>query len=259
VPALGAIGSSFGLNREPLTGGKDATGIEDLAHTARDAATRRSALLTDDALRAAAYGLAGMAVGRAEVLAGFDRRLPDRKVEGVRTLVVLPQRPVETGSDQIPGPVQPTQAYLSEVAARLDDRRVLGERLIVQGPVIVCVNLALTITTEPGTVAEEVKTAVERAIRSRLSAVANSDAVRPWPLGRDLTIPEVQGVAAKVPGVGTIPVVRVAITGDPLGTDPIQVPPDGLVVAERIEIIVEPARFNPVHRTPRSDDRRGST
>jgi hypothetical protein len=37
------------------------------------------------------------------------------------------------------------------------------------------------------------------------------------------------------------------------------VPPDGLVVADKIEIIAEPARFNLVHRTLQSDDRRGST
>ena len=63
---------------------------------------RARALLTDAKLVAAARGLTGMAVGRAEVVARFDRRLGDRRIDGVRTLVVLPYQPAWTG-DSPPG------------------------------------------------------------------------------------------------------------------------------------------------------------
>jgi hypothetical protein len=253
VPALGVDAAAYGVNRQPLTGGSDGTGAEDLEIAAREAAIQRSALLTDEELVAAAYGLTGMAVGRAEVVAGFDRRLPNRRVDGVRTLVVLPEQPTGTVSDRSPGLVQASQAYLDQVAARLDRRRVLGERLVVQGPVTVAVDLSLTITTEPGTEAGDVATGVTRAVRNRLSALPGPDPVDPWPLGRDLTISEVEAIAARVPGVATVPVVRVAVAGDPPGAGPVPVPPDGLVVAHGVEITVEVAGAGHGHRPSRVD------
>ena len=94
VPALDADGVDYGTNRQRMSGGRDASGEEDIARHARDAATSRAAMLTDEDLAAAARALHGMAVGRADVLAGFDRRLPGRAVPGrlagVRTLVVVP-------------------------------------------------------------------------------------------------------------------------------------------------------------------------
>ena len=81
VPALDADGVDYGTNRQVMTGGRDATTAEDLAAAARDAAVSRAAMLTDADLAAAASDLPGMAVGRAEVLAGFDRRIPGRRLE----------------------------------------------------------------------------------------------------------------------------------------------------------------------------------
>jgi hypothetical protein len=236
VPALGADGAGYGGNHQPMTGGADATGAEALTVLAREAAIRRSALLTDDELVKAARDLAGMAVGRAQVVAGFDRRLPDRRVDGVRTLVVVPHQVAQGGADRPPGRRLVAQDYLTEVARRLGPGRVLGERLVVQGPVTVAVDLWLTITTEPWTVAADVATAVEQAIGDRLSVVARSDAVEPWPMGRDLTISEVEAIAANVPGVADVQAVRVAIAGHAPGGGPITVPRDGLVVAGEIAI-----------------------
>jgi uncharacterized phage protein gp47/JayE len=237
VPALGP--ATYGRNRQVLTGGADRTTADGLARAAREAAVTRSALLTDGDLTAAARGLTGLAVGRAEVVARFDRRLGDRRVDGVRTLVVLPHQPTWSGDGPPPDLVRPSQAYLDAVAARLAGRRVLGERLIVQGPVVVTVDVAMTVALEAGAAVADVRAAVRRAVYRRLAAVADGGA--PWPLGRSLTVVDLEVVAVTVPAVVRVASVRMGTAGAPLGTDPVAVPPDGLIVAGRVDVEVEQA------------------
>jgi hypothetical protein len=241
VPALEAAGIAYGRNTQPLTGGTDSTGPQGYASSARDAATRRAALLTDEELAAAAFALPGMAVARADVVAGFDHRLPGRRVDAVRTLVVLPSQ--ISGPDSAGTPGTPP-AYLAEVARRLRPRRVLGERLIVQAPVVVAVELWLTVTVEPGAAAADVEDAIRQALNDRLSAVARPDTdTAPWPLGRDLTAAEVQALTASVPGVAEVVTVQVAQAGEPPGDGPVQVPLDGLAIAAGIHITAQGRPF----------------
>ncbi|OLT00510.1 hypothetical protein BJF90_34950 [Pseudonocardia sp. CNS-004] len=234
VPALGP--NTYGQNRQSLAGGADRTSADDLAIAARETAVERAALLTDADLVAAARGSTGMAVGRAEVVARFDRRLGDRRIDGVRTLVVLPYQPAWIGDGGPPELIRPSQAYLDEMAARLYPGRVLGERLVVQGPVVVAVDVAITVTVEAGAVLADVERAVRRAIYRRLAAVAGADADPPWPLGRDLAAVDLTAIAATVPRVRDVLTVMIGRSGGPLGTDPIPVPPDGLVVADRVDV-----------------------
>ena len=160
VPALGP--SAYGRNRQALAGGADRTADDELARAARKAAVGRAALLTDGDLRDAALRLGGLAVGRAEVVARFDRRLGERRIDGVRTLVVLPHQPPWTRDGEPPDLVRPSQAYLHRVAT--------------------------------------------------------------------VTVPAVLRVAS----------VRVGRAGGPLGTDPVAVPPDGLVVAGAVAVDAVP-------------------
>jgi predicted phage baseplate assembly protein len=224
VPALGADGDGYGRNRHALTGGRDASTAGDITDAARDTATRRSALLTDEELADAARTLPGMAVRRAEVLAGHDPRLPGVRVAGVRTLVVVPHR-----SNQPEARAHRPGRWLAEIAARLGPRRVLGERLIVQQPVVVPADLWLRLVPQPGAVAATVVAAVERALRERLSPEHRQ-------LGRELTAAEVATIAAGVPGVADVPVSRLAYAGEPAGDEPVPAPRDGLVVAATIEV-----------------------
>ncbi len=227
VPALGP--QAYGQNREVLADGADRMTPDNLARAARQAAVARAALLTDAELVAAASGLTGMAVARAEVLPRFDRRLSGHPVDGTRTLVVVPHQPPWSGRGRPPTPVWPAQGYLDAVAARLAPRRVLGERLVVQGPAVVAVDVAVTVTIAAGAVAADVESAVQAAVYRRLAAVA-------WPLGRELTVVDLEAVAAGVPAVEQVGAVQVGTAGGPLGTDPVAVAPDGLIVAERVEV-----------------------
>jgi len=194
----------YGRNRQAVSGGQDAGG--DLAAAARDAAVQRSALLTDAELVTAASGLPGLPVRRAEAIAGFDRRLPDRRVEGVRTLVVVSTEP-------------------GEIATRLEPRRVLGERLVVEEPVVVTVDLALSLTVELGSV--DVPKLVKKHLQDRLSLDHGA-------LGRELTTADVVAMTVAVPGVVDVPTVRMSRPGEPPGDGPIAPPRDGLIVVGEI-------------------------
>jgi predicted phage baseplate assembly protein len=230
VPALGS--QVYGQNREALAGGADRTTPDDLARAARQAAVARAALLTDADLKAAAEGLTGMAVGRAEVLPLFDRRLPGRRVDGTRTLVVIPRQPPWSGRGRPPAPVWPSQAYLDAVAARLASRRVLGERLVVQGPEVVAVDVELQVSVAAGGVAANVEAAAQAAVFRRLGPQA-------WPLGRALTVVDLEeAVAVDVPAVEQVVAVRIGAAGGPLGPDPVAVPQDGLVTAGQVQVSV---------------------
>jgi hypothetical protein len=253
LPALDELVGNYGTNRHALASGRAATSATELVARARQAATHRQALLTDDDVARAARELPGMAVGRAEVIPRFDPRLPGHRVEGVRTLIVVPHGFAPTvgdaASDGEGASIGVAQAYLDEVAAGLAPRRVLGERLVVQGPSLVTVEIQIVITTEPWADSGRVTAAVETALSHRLAAVrdpAAADDVAPWPLGRDLSVSEVRSIAVGVDGVATVPSVRVAERGVPArGNENSQtstaeangqecsvvVPPDGVVVA----------------------------
>jgi hypothetical protein len=237
VEAVGPGGTDYGTNRQPLAGGAGATSISDLVVKARAAALDRQVLLTDQDLASAALDLSGLAVARADVLPGFDRRLPERHLDDTRTLVVVAH---PSGGPADPGSTDPNPGYVGEVAARLEPRRVLGERLLVQGPVIMPVDVRLVATVEPGMVPGEVEQAIERVLRCRLAVVARSDGIEPWPLGRTVTATELTTLAVGVHGVATVTSIGLAPAGEPPDRHPIPIPRDGVAVLARAEIEARP-------------------
>lgn len=235
VPALGP--DVVGHNPEALAGGVDRTTAVDLAAAARGNAVDRAALLTDDELATATRRLSGLAVGRAEVVDRFDRRAADRSVDGVRTVVVVPHQPVRDGQGDPPELLPASQAHLDAIATRLARRRVLGERIVVQGPTVVTVDLVVTVVPEAGAVSADVVDDVRRALYDRLAAVPDPGA-EPWTLGRDLSALDLEVVAAEVPAVARVVSAQITAAGHPPGTDPVPVPRDGLVTARRVEVVV---------------------
>jgi hypothetical protein len=181
VPALGPDGSAFATTISPIGGGEGATDVADLLVAARRSATTRQALLTDDELGAAARLLPGFAVARAEVLDGFHPDVPDRWIDGTRTLVVIPHRRREDPA------APPRPAYLAAVRRLLADRRVLGERLVIAGHALMAVALDVTLVARPGVDPKDVRDRVRARLRSRFTDVGRPDDIAPWPLGRTVT------------------------------------------------------------------------
>lgn len=235
VPALGRQVEVFGRNHAALAGGTDRWSLDELLAAARAEATERDVLLTDDDLVTATLGLPGLAVARAEVVNGFDPALPDRLVDGVRTLVVLPHRPPETEFDGV------SDTYLETIRLALYKRRVLGERLIVTGPSVVSVDVELHATIEPGAVADNVRQAIVTALRNRLSDVPQVNDTSPWPLGRPVTTQELMTIAANIEGVVTVPTCRISRHGEALDVRPVEIDRDTVAIAAAPRVTVDAA------------------
>jgi hypothetical protein len=230
----GSLGE-FGRNLEPTGGGSDASTVQTLIAQARDRAIGREVLLTNDDLRDAAKNLPGFGVERADIVVRYDPSVPDRPIRGTRTLVVVPSR---NPSTRPPGPV-PAQ-YLDAIRQALAPRRLLGERLSIEGPRYVNVDIALGILIASGTGAEVVRRDIERSIRARLSDLRSADDVSPWPLGRPVTPGEIKGIAARVKGVVAVRSCGLAPSGAGPTEKEIQLERTGIAIANGIDIKVEP-------------------
>lgn len=233
VPALDADGQAFATTLGPIDGGRGPTDLDDLLAQARRTATERRALLTDDELATAARLLPGFAVARAEVLDGFHPDVPGRRIDGTRTLVVIAHRSLASAA-AAPGP-----AYLEAVRRQLADRRVLGDRLIIAGPVIANVAVHLTLLPRPGTDLTDVRARVVAALRSRFSDVRRVDDIDPWPLGRTVTCEEVITIAAVCDGVLAVSSCAIGRAGGPMGESQIMLAGDEVAVADEAELQVE--------------------
>jgi predicted phage baseplate assembly protein len=220
----------YGTSIAAMSGGAGPWDMDDLLAAARDVATGRRALLTNEELRTAAIALPGFAVARAEVLARFDAALPERRIAGVRTLFVVPYR------DPSLEPAAASPTYLDAVRAVLDDQRVLGERLMVRAPALELIDLVVSLTVDEGAQLLAVREAVEDRLRARLSDLRRRDDIDPWPLGRRLSCGEIEALVANVDGVAIVPSCRMARAGEPVGTADIAIARDGIAVAADIRI-----------------------
>ncbi|MEY9418064.1 hypothetical protein ABIF69_004506 [Bradyrhizobium japonicum] len=230
----GSLGD-FGKNIEPISGGSEASSVKELIAEARKRAIGRDALLTNDDLRDAALNLPGFVVGRADVLVRHDPSVPGQQIRGTRTLIVVPGRdPLK----RPPGPV-PAQ-YLDAIRGELAPRRLLGERLSIEGPSYVDVDIALRILLAAGFDADAVRRDVERSIRARLTDLRHPDGVIPWQLGRPVTAGEIKGIAARVKGVAAIQQCSLSGSGAASKEKEIRLDHTAIAIANDIRIDVEP-------------------
>jgi hypothetical protein len=233
VPALGADGSGFATTISAISGGQGATDLAGLLVAARRSATNRRGMLTNDELGAAARLLPGFAMARAEVLDGFHPDVPDRRIDGTRTLVVIPHRRCEDPA------ATARPAYLAAVRRLLEERRVLGDRLVIAGHVIVAVSLEVTILALPGVDPEDVRARVTDRLSSRFTDVGGVDGTAPWPLGRKVTCEEVTSLAAVCDGVLAVESCAIGRVGEPRGGAPIDLDRDEVAVVAAPDLHVE--------------------
>ena len=97
--------------------------------------------------------------------------------------------------------LQPPPELLEEVRQFLDDRRLLGTQLVVDGPAYVGVSVEATILVQRHRNSDEVRAAVAAQIREYLDPLVGGPDGAGWPFGRDLYLSEMQSVVQAVPGV----------------------------------------------------------
>jgi len=97
--------------------------------------------------------------------------------------------------------LQPEPELLQEVRDYLDDRRLLGTQLVVDGPAYVGVSVEATILVQRHRSADEVRAQVAARVREYLDPIFGGPEGAGWPFGRDLYLSEMQSVVQAVPGV----------------------------------------------------------
>ncbi|MFE7619378.1 putative baseplate assembly protein [Streptomyces sp. NPDC057496] len=143
------------------------------------------------------------------------RCLPAVAGEGgaVRVLVVPDAVPDEGGNLRFEQLI-PSESVLSAVAARLDERRLVGTRLVVEPPAYQGVTVVARLVASGGDV-DRVRTEALAALFRHIDPLRGGAEGTGWPFGRPVQYGEVFAVLQNVPGVGLVEEVRL-FPADPI-------------------------------------------
>jgi hypothetical protein len=205
-------GNIFGSNPEPIRGGENAWDIERLLAEVRTQVLNRQVLLTDRDLLSKVESLPGFGVARADVLPRYHPSLPDQDLRNARTLLVIPWR--NKGEISIP---EVQARYLKEIEAAIKPYRVLGERLTVIAHQRVPIQIEARLLVDAGRDAEKIRKEAVKRLKARLSDIAAERANdRGWPLGRPVTVGEIQALLSSILEVVAVAGCKLARNGNPL-------------------------------------------
>jgi predicted phage baseplate assembly protein len=183
-------------NRRPASGGVDG---EDVA----GARERAPAFLRtrDRAVTRADYEYLTRAadprVARVRAIAGRDEE------PAVIRVVLVPAWTGDPTQPPAPGEFRPSNELLARVAADLDDRRILGTRLIVSPPHYQWVSAEVAVRIQPGADAARIGRDAVATLYSYLHPLRGGPDGRGWPFGRSVTSGELLGVLQRALGVET--------------------------------------------------------
>lgn len=97
--------------------------------------------------------------------------------------------------------LQPSPELITEVRSFLDERRMLGTQLVVDGAAYLGVRIEATIIVEPNLDPEAVRQRVVARLADYLDPLVGGADGRGWPFGRDLYLSEAQSIIQSVAGV----------------------------------------------------------
>ncbi len=169
APPAGVIGIESAENPRSATGGKDKESIDELKTRAPLALSGDSRAVTaSDYVRFALKVRPG--VGQAIVLDCHHPRFPMMKIPGAVSVVIVPDMPLPRTPGQVWKP-QPTPELLARVRAELDQVRVVGTELFVQGPRYIEITIRIEVIKTATATAANVKERVREMVEDYLSAI----------------------------------------------------------------------------------------
>lgn len=209
------------------------TEAETLAHAigrgivAREATTRA---VTAADFEIIARETPGVRVARAIARPNLYPGLACVQAPGVVTLIVLPSLPLAA-------PV-PSAGMLRRVTQRLEQRRVIGTRIVVAGPRYLEVAVRAVVQGVEGTDKKRLAGAVSDAIDAFLHPLHGGPQQQGWPLGRDVYRAEMMQVIDETPGVDHVVSLALIVEGCAPNCGDVCLRPTWLVAAGRHEIEV---------------------
>lgn len=185
-------------NLAPAVGGLDPESLEAAKFRAPNALRSQERAVTPGDYEFLAHE-ASRLVARAKCIqvrtGGQGASAPPGTVE----LVIVPLIPRE--HERTEDALQPTPELITTVRDYLDERRLLGTQLVVDGAAYLGVRVEASIVVEPNQDGETVRRRVATTLRDYLDPLVGGVDGTGWPFGRDLYLSEVQGVVQSVPGV----------------------------------------------------------
>ena len=183
-------------NRRPATGGIDPESLDEAKLRAPSALRSQ-----DRAVTASDYEFLASQASRRVA------RVKCRPVRGERNpsvppgtveLLILPRLPVGVRTLDA---LQPPADLIAEVREYLDQRRLLGTQLMIDGPAYIGVRVEATVVVRRGAAADTVRDEVAARIMRYLDPLIGAQDGAGWPFGRDLYASELQSVILALPGV----------------------------------------------------------
>ena len=227
TPVTTLVGIESVRNPRPAVGGANEQSVEDLMLRAPREIRRRNRAVTGPDFTSLAEEVGG--VRRATALALVHPDHPDVEVPGTVTVVVVPDSPDL--------PPQPSSDLIRAVCRYLEDYRLLTTELFVRGPQYQRITVQARITAQPYAAPDE----VERKVLDRLGRALDPLA-RQHEFGADFHPTSLYAVILGEPDVVSVEALTVAVDGLPHQlTDPVVVPPDGLVYGADHDLVVAPA------------------
>lgn len=107
----------------------------------------------------------------------------------------------------------PDTPLLTAVKQRLDDRKLVGTRVVVRPPRYTEVNLKVVLVLRPNTVKQAVVDAATVAVTAFFDPLSGGRDLTGWPFGRPVSVYELYRLLESVPGVDHVD--RVELNGDP--------------------------------------------
>ncbi|WP_432157995.1 putative baseplate assembly protein [Streptomyces sp. bgisy153] len=171
------------------------------------------------------------------------RCLPAAEDPGAVRVLVVPDAVADEGDDRLRfEQLIPSDQVLEAITASLDERRLIGTRLVVEPPVYQGVTVVARLAAAPGDT-DRVRDAALAALFRHLNPLHGGPDGTGWPFGRPVQYGEVFGVLQRATGDALVEEVRL-FAADPItgrrGTpaDRIDVGPGALVFSYQHQVVV---------------------
>ncbi|MFE4328826.1 putative baseplate assembly protein [Streptomyces sp. NPDC056831] len=161
---------------------------------------------------------------------------------GAVRVLVVPDAVADEGGQLRFEQLIPSDSVLSAVAARLDERRLVGTRLVVEPPAYQGVTVVAGLVTAGGDV-DRVRAEALAALFRHIDPLRGGVEGTGWPFGRPVQYGEVFAVLQGVRGVGLVEEVRL-FPADPItgrrgaAVERIDVAPGALVFSHQHQVVV---------------------
>ncbi|MER5965079.1 putative baseplate assembly protein [Streptomyces sp. NPDC002057] len=173
------------------------------------------------------------------------RCLPAADTAGAVRVLVVPDAVADEGDDRLRfEQLIPGEQVLSAITASLDERRLIGTRLVVEPPVYQGVTVVARLSAAPGDT-DAVRTAALDALFRHFNPLTGGPDGTGWPFGRPVQYGEVFGVLQRATGDALVEEIRL-FPADPVTgrrgapADRIDVGPGALVFSYQHQVVVSP-------------------